>query len=68
MPGRDGLWLIREVRSKPGLRSLPAIAFTSLGPEHRQQILDAGFSEHVVMGNPHVLWLAIQALRRRAAG
>ena len=68
MPTRDGFWLIREVRSKPSFRSLPAIAFTSLGSEHRQRILDAGFSEHIVKDNPHGLWLTIQALRRRAAG
>lgn len=68
MARHDGFWLIREVRSMPALRSLPAIAFTSLGPEHRQRILDAGFSEHVVKDNLHGLWLAIQALRRRAAG
>ena len=68
MPTRDGFWLIREIRAKPQLRSLPAIAFTSLGREHRQHILDGGFSEHIVKENLHGLWLTIQALRRRAAG
>ena len=68
MPERDGFWLIREIRARPALRAIPAIAFTSLGSEHRQRILDAGFSEHVVKDNLHGLWLTIQALRRRAAG
>ena len=68
MPERDGSWLIREVPSRPALRTLPAIAFTSLGSEHRQAILDAGFSEHIVKDTSTASALAIQALRRRAAG
>ena len=31
MPPQDGFWLIHEIRSRPTLRSLPAIAFTGLG-------------------------------------
>ena len=68
MPERDGFWLIREVRSRPKLRSIPAIAFTALGREHRQQILHAGFSEHVVKANPYTLWVTIQIVRPRLAG
>ena len=67
MPERDGFWLIRAVRSRPALRSLPAIAFTSLERDDTQRILDAGFSAHVGKANPHTLWLTIQSLRPRLA-
>ena len=66
MPHHDGFWFIRELRSKPSLRPIPAIAFTSL--ENTRRILDAGFSAHVDKASPHTLWLTIQRLRRQAAG
>ncbi|HEX6201478.1 MAG TPA: ATP-binding protein [Thermoanaerobaculia bacterium] len=49
MPGRDGFWLIREVRER-GLdsRTLPAIALTAYArPEERRGILLAGFQIHL---------------------
>ena len=67
MPTRDGFWLIREVRSKPLFRSLPAIAFTP-SEGNTVSAFSRRFSEHVVKGDVHGLWLMIQALRRRAAG
>lgn len=67
MPGHDGLWLIGALRSRPSLPSIPAIAFTARGRVHRQQMLDAGFSAHVVKTNPDMLWITIQGLRQRRA-
>jgi CheY-like chemotaxis protein len=47
MPGRDGLSLIRELRSNPGHR-LPAVAVTArVSPADRRLILAAGFQAHV---------------------
>jgi CheY-like chemotaxis protein len=49
MPGRDGFWLIREVRER-GLdsRGLPAVALTAYArPEERRRILLAGFQIHL---------------------
>lgn len=69
MPGRDGFWLIQELRSNPSLRSIPAIALTGRGPDDRRRILDAGFSAHLVKPvDATTLWATIQALRLRAAG
>ena len=67
MPRESGLWLIREVRSRSTLRSIPAIAFTSVEPDHRQRLLGAGFSAYVPKANPHMLWVTIQTLTTRAA-
>jgi CheY-like chemotaxis protein len=68
MPSHDGFWLIGELRSRPSLQSVPAIAFTGRGSGDRQRILDAGFSAHVVKTNPDMLCGTIQTLRQRAAG
>ena len=49
MPGRDGFWLVREVRER-GLdpRRLPAVALTAYArPEERRGILLAGFQIHL---------------------
>jgi CheY-like chemotaxis protein len=50
MPGRDGYWLIGQVRALPPERGgvTPAAAVTaSTGPEHRASVLRAGFQLHV---------------------
>jgi CheY-like chemotaxis protein len=50
MPGRDGYWLIRQVRALPTDRGgvTPAAALTAnIGPEHRTSALRAGFQLHV---------------------
>lgn len=49
LPGEDGLWLIREVRRQETAgRRLPAVAVTAFAtPRDRQNILDAGYDEHV---------------------
>ena len=47
MPGHDGFWLIREVRAREHLRSLPAIAITARA-EYRRDTLAAGFDAHVL--------------------
>jgi CheY-like chemotaxis protein len=50
MPGRDGLWLIEQVRRLPPARggATPAACLTGLtGPEDRARVLRAGFQYHV---------------------
>lgn len=50
MPGQDGFWLIRQLRTLPGaaLRSMPAIAVTAFASTHdRQAALSAGFDDYV---------------------
>jgi two-component system, chemotaxis family, CheB/CheR fusion protein len=48
MPGMDGYALIKEVRKKPGLANLPAIAVTGLGRvEDAERAHEAGFSAHI---------------------
>ena len=49
MPGRDGFWLVRQVRDR-GLdpRTLPAVALTAYArAEERRGILLAGFQIHL---------------------
>jgi CheY-like chemotaxis protein len=52
MPGRDGLQLIRDIRSLPAARGrIPATALTAhVGPEDRVRSLVAGFQVH--LGKP----------------
>jgi CheY-like chemotaxis protein len=48
LPGRDGLWLIREVRRDERVRAIPAIAVTArVSSDDRRVILAAGFQAHV---------------------
>jgi len=49
MPGRDGLWLIRELRSREDdLATVPAIAVTArVQDEDRRVILASGFQAHL---------------------
>jgi len=50
MPGKDGYWLIGQVRALPPARGgiTPAAALTAYtGPEHRASVLRAGFQYHV---------------------
>jgi len=69
MPGQGGFWMIRELLSRPALRLDPAIALTARGRDHRQRILDARFSEHLVKPvDAMPLWDTIQAVGLRAAG
>jgi CheY-like chemotaxis protein len=49
MPHRDGVWLLREVRSLPGVPRVPFVAFTALALAHEQQrILAVGFSDVII--------------------
>jgi CheY-like chemotaxis protein len=70
MPGRDGLALIREIRSLPAARGrIPATALTAhVRPEDRVRSLVAGFQVH--LGKPvDPLELAVVvASLARAAG
>jgi CheY-like chemotaxis protein len=50
MPGKDGYWLIGQVRGLPPERGgvTPAAALTAhTGPEHRARVLRAGFQVHL---------------------
>jgi PAS domain S-box-containing protein len=50
MPGEDGHWLIRQVRSQPAERGghVPSIALTAYATENdREQAIGAGFDRHV---------------------
>jgi CheY-like chemotaxis protein len=50
MPGRDGYWLIEQIRSldAPKTRRTPAVALTAFaGPQDRLRALQAGFQIHV---------------------
>ncbi len=50
MPGEDGYFLIRQIRSRDASDggSLPAIAITAFARgEDRRRVLDAGFQAHV---------------------
>ena len=53
MPGRDGYWLIKEIRAREkstrASEHLPAIALTAYGRvEDRVEVFAAGFDSHVV--------------------
>jgi CheY-like chemotaxis protein len=48
MPGMDGYEFIRQVRSTPELRSIPAIALTGFGMKRDiERALEAGYDAHV---------------------
>jgi CheY-like chemotaxis protein len=67
MPGRDGLWLVRELRSRHEHRFLPAVAVTArVGPGDRRLILAAGFQAHVP--KPVDFDELIEVIRRLVAG
>lgn len=70
MPGEDGCTFIQRVRKlkHERLRSIPAIALTSLSSdEDRQKILAAGFHVHVVKPpDPEYLAMQIAKLTGRA--
>jgi signal transduction histidine kinase len=48
LPGQDGYQIAAELRTRPGLRSLPLIALTGFGREaDRDRALAAGFDAHL---------------------
>jgi CheY-like chemotaxis protein len=49
MPGRDGYWLIRELRARGGGRggNIPAVAVTAVSEHGPKQALAAGFQAHL---------------------
>jgi len=59
MPGMDGYALIKEVRKRPQLAGLPAIALSGLGrPEDAERAKASGFSAHI--GKPVSLELLVK--------
>ena len=69
MPGRDGYWLIREVRAREAAhgRRVPVIALTAHGETHGPpRTLAAGFDMHLHKPvDPWDLCRAIASLARR---
>ena len=56
MPGRDGYWLVGQVRqhANPALRTLPAIALTAFaGEADHTRAIQAGFDAHVAKPATH---------------
>lgn len=69
LPREDGFWLIRQVRSLPGVRhrTLPAVALTAFASARdRHNALAAGYDEHVA--KPVDLAVLLAAIGRLRAG
>jgi two-component system, chemotaxis family, CheB/CheR fusion protein len=45
LPGRDGFWLLQQLRSSQRMRTVPVVAVTAVAG--REEILDAGFDAYV---------------------
>ena len=45
LPGRDGFWLLEQLRSSQRMRRIPVVAVTAVAG--REEILDAGFDAYV---------------------
>jgi CheY-like chemotaxis protein len=45
LPGRDGFWLLEQLRSSQRMRTIPVVAVTAVAG--REEILDAGFDAYV---------------------
>jgi len=68
MPGRDGLWLIEQLRAHPKLRDLPAIALTAHASGADEKLaLDSGYQQHLTKPiKPGELVESILAVKRSA--
>ncbi|HMC69637.1 MAG TPA: response regulator [Mycobacteriales bacterium] len=45
LPGRDGFWLLEQLRGSHRMRTIPVVAVTAVAG--REEILDAGFDAYV---------------------
>ena len=45
LPGRDGFWLLEQLRSSQRMRTIPVVAVTAVAG--RGEILDAGFDAYI---------------------
>ncbi len=45
LPGRDGFWLLEQLRGSQRMRRIPVVAVTAMAS--REEILDAGFDAYV---------------------
>jgi len=45
LPGRDGFWLLEQLRSSRRMQMMPVVAVTAVAG--REEILDAGFDAYV---------------------
>jgi CheY-like chemotaxis protein len=70
MAGMDGYALIRQVRTQPALRRMPAIALTAHARgEMRVRALQAGFDTYVAKPlDPAELLTVVITLTRRRSG
>ncbi len=67
LPGEDGYALIRHLRSLESHKDIPALAVTAfVRADDRQQVLEAGFDEHVPkpVDADRLIAVAVQLLRR----
>jgi CheY-like chemotaxis protein len=67
LPGEDGYALIRYLRSLDSHKDVPALAVTAfVRAEDRQQVLEAGFDEHMPkpVDADRLIAVAVQLLRR----
>jgi CheY-like chemotaxis protein len=67
LPGEDGYALIRYLRSLESHKNVPALAVTAfVRAEDRQQVLEAGFDEHMPkpVDADRLIAVAVQLLRR----
>lgn len=71
MPGHDGYWLIRELRSRDPERGgiVPAVAVTAMSEHGPRQALAAGFQAHLRKPvDPWELCRVIETLARQRQG
>jgi CheY-like chemotaxis protein len=71
MPGRDGYWLIRELRGRDPARGggVPAVAVTAISEHGARQTITAGFQAHLRKPvDPWELSRVVETLARQRPG
>jgi CheY-like chemotaxis protein len=71
MPGHDGYWLIRELRTREAARggSVPAVAVTAMSEHGPRQAMTAGFQAHLRKPvDPWELCRVVETLARQRQG
>jgi CheY-like chemotaxis protein len=69
MPGHDGMWLLRQVRSMSEGAAVPFVAFTARAMKgDRERVLTAGFAAHIVKpAEPDQVIRVLQMVIRRCS-
>jgi len=71
MPGHDGYWLIRELRTREAARGghVPAVAVTAMSQHGPRQAMTAGFQAHLRKPvDPWELCRVVETLARQRPG